>query len=262
MCIESFTIFKSFIHCLEQQQVMIPSPVQLLTGAIILHILLLALARVAASSHNVDDSLRYNCAQHSERHRCPSDLGDPCTWEEGSCVPVTALTPPPDPPAKDAQADPAPPTDQPTGQPTLPTWLHLKQHRELKSKYHKKKFKGTNLVAVETERLKSLRKGHVYDDDFKLLGYLNLISRMEKGKALLGDIFRRGPPPPPRIPMGRRSGWEDERTIVAFSAPTSLDTTKGKNAMVSVPYSYYFIWPTYLYFQEHASHQAAILLHS
>ena len=143
---------------------------------------------------------------------------------------------------------------------SLPTWLKLKHHTARILTHFRMKSMGTDLVEVENERLKSLRQGHVYDDDFELLEYLNLVSRMEKGRDLLGDIFQRedrrppspSTPPYPRAlrrrgPRGRGSGHlggdeegsESKRTIVAFSAPTSLDTSKGKNAMVSITLFYF-----------------------
>ena len=108
------------------------------------------------------------------------------------------------------------------------------------ARHFHKKDKGTNLVEVENEVVAAQRRSHVYDDSFETLQYLNLITRMKKGRALLGDIFlRQTAADAAAASASRGPAHTGKRTILAYSAPTTLDHSEGKNAMYFKNFHYF-----------------------
>jgi len=93
---------------------------------------------------------------------------------------------------------------------------------------------------MESKQMLSKRKKHTYDETYKKLEYLNLATRMEKGKALLSDLML-DPNSVSSISVRslQPSQHSQARTIVAFSAPTSLDYSAGKNAMYFKNFHYF-----------------------
>lgn len=86
----------------------------------------------------------------------------------------------------------------------------------------------------------SQRQRHTYDESYEVLDYLNLISRMEKGKSLFGDIFQKKPVSKTVMGPGSRVLERlSRRTIVAYSAPTSLDYFAGKSAVYFKNFHYF-----------------------
>jgi len=96
--------------------------------------------------------------------------------------------------------------------------------------------KGSTLFDVEENNVVlSQRENHMYDASYSTLEYLNLITRMEKGRAMFSDILHKN-----SIPYGPITFAQlHKRSIVAYSAPTSLDQSQGKNSMYYKNFHYF-----------------------
>jgi hypothetical protein len=94
---------------------------------------------------------------------------------------------------------------------------------------------GSNLFA-SSELSESVSREHDYDEDYKILEYLNVESRMRKGHSLLADILQ-GPSNELSSVQDQKDG--NSRAIVAYSAPTTLDYSEGKNAMYFKNFHYF-----------------------
>jgi len=97
----------------------------------------------------------------------------------------------------------------------------------------------TNLFEVEDKMMMSQRENHANDESYEVLKYLNLISRMEKGKALLSDIFQKNSTSKSMGSESYRLERSGKRSIVVFSAPTTLDLSEGKNNMYFKNFHYF-----------------------
>lgn len=95
---------------------------------------------------------------------------------------------------------------------------------------------GTNLFDSE-DHWESVTRDHKYDEDFEVLEYLNVVSRMKKGHSILSDIFQGTSHNNSLISNG--ANQKKERVVVAYSAPTSLDQSIGKNAMYFKNFHYF-----------------------
>lgn len=95
---------------------------------------------------------------------------------------------------------------------------------------------GSNLFDSE-DQWESVIREHRYGEDFEVLEYLNVVSRMKKGHSILSDILRGPFANEPSTSPDENEGIN--RAIVAYSAPTSLDYSEGKNAMYFTNFHYF-----------------------
>lgn len=131
---------------------------------------------------------------------------------------------------------PRTPRPQPTPRPTVAPTPEERSQFTASPNLGTRNLFGTNLFASEFNS-GSFSRDHDYDEDFRLLEYLNVESRMRKGHALLSDILR-GPTVEESSDV---QGLNDSsnRAIVAYSAPTSLDSSERKNAMYFKNFHYF-----------------------